>query len=80
MLEVPEIVPLQGSGGSAATGRASMQGGGSRAGEQDWGAEGIGGIVHAGRAALPDRDDIVTEAEPSHFVCQGSSQLNDQSI
>ena len=63
-----------------AVGGASVQGGGGGAGEQDWGAEGVGGIVHAGRAALPDRDDSIMEAEPLHFACWGSSQLNDQSI
>ena len=57
-----------------------MRGGGSGAGEQDWGAEGVGGIVRAGRAALLGGDNIIMEVEPSHFTCWGSSQLNDQSI
>ena len=57
-----------------------MRGGGGRAGEQDWGADIIGGIVHAGGAALPGGDNVVTEVEPLCFACHGSSQLNDQSI
>ena len=58
----------------------STQGSSDGAGEQDWGAEGIGEIVRAGGAALLDADIVITEVEPSCFMCQGSSWLNDQSI
>ena len=44
----------------SAAGRASAQGGSGGAGEQDWGAKGIGRIVHAGGAALPDRVGVVS--------------------
>ena len=40
--------------------RAGTQGSGGRAGEWDWGAKGVRGIVHAGGAALPDGDDVIT--------------------